>query len=163
MSASSPYLRLPLTRSCRRLRCQWCDERRTWATEWNDFVLYDESRFRLQHHDGRFEYGDTMSGQFYRSGVWKPPKGNSSKMPHSLGPLEFSSHAYLCKGQRAVATKLLDHHALSKKKDVEDSPAWYSKLNAQQRLNSQPSIMYAQVKQFRNTQFLEHFRYQFDL
>ncbi|GFW49197.1 uncharacterized protein TNCV_3057071 [Trichonephila clavipes] len=32
---------------------QWCDERRTWRTEWNDILFIDESFFRLQHHDCR--------------------------------------------------------------------------------------------------------------
>ncbi|GFV73175.1 hypothetical protein TNCV_3113231 [Trichonephila clavipes] len=32
---------------------QWCDERHTWTTEWNDIVITGESCFRLQHHDAR--------------------------------------------------------------------------------------------------------------
>ncbi|GFT72705.1 transposable element Tcb1 transposase [Trichonephila clavipes] len=44
---------LPLTRSHRRLRHQWCDERRMWVAEWNEDVFTDESRICLQHHDGR--------------------------------------------------------------------------------------------------------------
>ncbi|GFY02206.1 transposable element Tcb1 transposase [Trichonephila clavipes] len=36
----------------RRLRHQWCDERRMWAAEWNEVVFTDESRICLQHHDG---------------------------------------------------------------------------------------------------------------
>ncbi|GFX61605.1 transposable element Tc1 transposase [Trichonephila clavipes] len=36
-----------------RLRRQWCDERRTWTTEWNDILFTDESHFCLQQHDGR--------------------------------------------------------------------------------------------------------------
>lgn len=53
MSARRPLLRLPLSQNHRRLRRQWCDERRTWTTEWHDIVFTDESRFCLQHHDGR--------------------------------------------------------------------------------------------------------------
>ena len=53
MSARRPLLRLPLSQNHRRLRRQWCDERRTWRTEWNDIVFTDESRFCLQRHDGR--------------------------------------------------------------------------------------------------------------
>ncbi|UYV75151.1 K02A2.6-like [Cordylochernes scorpioides] len=45
--------RLPLTQNHRRLRRQWCDERRMWMAEWNEIVFNDESRFCLQHHDGR--------------------------------------------------------------------------------------------------------------
>ncbi|GFV52453.1 transposable element Tcb1 transposase [Trichonephila clavipes] len=46
-----PLLPLPLNGNHRRLRHQWCDERWTWTTEWNDIVFADESRFCLQHHD----------------------------------------------------------------------------------------------------------------
>ncbi|GFV06962.1 transposable element Tcb1 transposase [Trichonephila clavipes] len=53
LSARRPLLGLPLTRNHRRLRRQWCDERRMWAAEWNEVVFTDESRICLQHHDGR--------------------------------------------------------------------------------------------------------------
>ncbi|GFU07528.1 transposable element Tcb1 transposase [Trichonephila clavipes] len=53
LSARRPLLRLPLTQNHRRLRRQWCDERRMRAAEWNEAVFTDESRFCLQHHDGR--------------------------------------------------------------------------------------------------------------
>ncbi|KFM67390.1 Transposable element Tc1 transposase, partial [Stegodyphus mimosarum] len=52
LSARRPLLRLPLTQNHRRLRRQWCDERRMWTAEWNEIVFTDESRFCLQHHDG---------------------------------------------------------------------------------------------------------------
>ncbi|GFT83856.1 transposable element Tcb1 transposase [Trichonephila clavipes] len=42
-----------LTQNHRRLRRQWCDERRMWVAEWNEVVFTDESRICLQHHDGR--------------------------------------------------------------------------------------------------------------
>ncbi|GFS88248.1 uncharacterized protein TNCV_1158951, partial [Trichonephila clavipes] len=32
---------------------QWCNDRWTWTTEWNNIVVTDESCFYLQHHDGR--------------------------------------------------------------------------------------------------------------
>ncbi|GFV25072.1 transposable element Tcb1 transposase [Trichonephila clavipes] len=48
-----PLLGLPLTQNHRRLRHQWCDERRMWEAEWNEVVFTDESRICLQHHDGR--------------------------------------------------------------------------------------------------------------
>ncbi|KFM68472.1 hypothetical protein X975_07024, partial [Stegodyphus mimosarum] len=35
LSARRPLLRLPLTQNRRRLRRQWCDERRIWTAEWN--------------------------------------------------------------------------------------------------------------------------------
>ncbi|GFW55828.1 transposable element Tcb1 transposase [Trichonephila clavipes] len=53
MSAKRPLFRLSLARNHRRLCRQWCDERRTWTTEWNDRMFTDESLFCLQHHDGR--------------------------------------------------------------------------------------------------------------
>ncbi|GFY24333.1 transposable element Tcb1 transposase [Trichonephila clavipes] len=53
LSARRPLLGLPLTLNHRHLRHQWCDERRTWAAEWNEVVFTDESRICLQHHDGR--------------------------------------------------------------------------------------------------------------
>ncbi|GFU19493.1 transposable element Tcb1 transposase [Trichonephila clavipes] len=51
--ARRPLLGLPLTQNHRRLRHQWCDERRMWVADWNEVVFTDESRVCLQHHDGR--------------------------------------------------------------------------------------------------------------
>ncbi|GFY06612.1 transposable element Tcb1 transposase [Trichonephila clavipes] len=42
LSARRPLLGLPLTQNHRRLRRQWCDERRMWAAEWNEVVFADE-------------------------------------------------------------------------------------------------------------------------
>ncbi|KFM68744.1 Transposable element Tcb1 transposase, partial [Stegodyphus mimosarum] len=53
LSARRPLLLLPLTQNHRRLRRQWCDERRMLTAEWNEIVFTDESRFCLQQHDGR--------------------------------------------------------------------------------------------------------------
>ncbi|GFX52442.1 transposable element Tcb1 transposase [Trichonephila clavipes] len=53
LSARRPLLGLPLTQNHRRLRYQWCDERRMWVAEWNEVVFTDKSRICLQHHDGR--------------------------------------------------------------------------------------------------------------
>ncbi|GFW68113.1 transposable element Tcb1 transposase [Trichonephila clavipes] len=53
LSARRPLLGLPLTKNHRRLRRQWCDERRIWVAEWNEVVFNDESRIFLQHHDNR--------------------------------------------------------------------------------------------------------------
>ncbi|GFT33291.1 transposable element Tcb1 transposase [Trichonephila clavipes] len=41
------------TTNHRRLRHQWCEERRMWAAEWNEVVFTDESRICLQHYDDR--------------------------------------------------------------------------------------------------------------
>ncbi|GFV76347.1 transposable element Tcb1 transposase [Trichonephila clavipes] len=45
---TSILLALPLTQNHRRLRRQWCDERRMWAAEWNEVVFDEESRICLQ-------------------------------------------------------------------------------------------------------------------
>ncbi|GFX17764.1 transposable element Tcb1 transposase [Trichonephila clavipes] len=39
LSARSPLLGLPLTQNLRRLRHQWCDERRMRVAEWNEVVF----------------------------------------------------------------------------------------------------------------------------
>ncbi|GFT11718.1 transposable element Tcb1 transposase [Trichonephila clavipes] len=52
LSASHLLLGLPLTQNHRRLRSQWCNERRMWVAEWNEVVFTDESCICLQH-DGR--------------------------------------------------------------------------------------------------------------
>ncbi|GFT42112.1 transposable element Tcb1 transposase [Trichonephila clavipes] len=71
-----PLLGLLLTQKHRRLRRQWCDERRIWVAEWNEVVFTDESRICLKHHDGRIR-------------VWRP-RGermlNSCVMHHHTGP-----------------------------------------------------------------------------
>ncbi|GFT25183.1 transposable element Tc3 transposase [Trichonephila clavipes] len=76
LSARRPLLGLPLMQNHRSLRHQWCDERRMWATEWNEVVFTDESRISLQHHDGRIR-------------VWRH-RGermlNSCVMHHHTGP-----------------------------------------------------------------------------
>ncbi|GFV14072.1 transposable element Tcb1 transposase [Trichonephila clavipes] len=53
LSARRPLLGLPLTQKYRRLRRQWCDERRMWAAELDEVVFTDESRICLQHHAWR--------------------------------------------------------------------------------------------------------------
>ncbi|GFT31991.1 transposable element Tcb1 transposase [Trichonephila clavipes] len=51
LSVRHPLLGLPLTQNHRRLRRQWCVERRMWAAEGNQVVFTNESRLCLQHHD----------------------------------------------------------------------------------------------------------------
>ncbi|GFX67463.1 transposable element Tcb1 transposase [Trichonephila clavipes] len=76
LSARRPLFGLPLTQNHRRLRCQWCKERRMWAAERNEVVFSDESCICLQHHDGRIR-------------VWRH-RGermlNSCVMHHHTGP-----------------------------------------------------------------------------
>ncbi|GFX87016.1 transposable element Tcb1 transposase [Trichonephila clavipes] len=55
LSVRRLLLGLPLTQSHRRLWRQWYDERRMWVAECNEAVFTDESRFCLQHHDGRIQ------------------------------------------------------------------------------------------------------------
>ncbi|GFX43703.1 transposable element Tcb1 transposase [Trichonephila clavipes] len=47
-----PLLVLPLTQNHRRLRRQWCDERKMWVADGNELAYTVESRICLQHHDG---------------------------------------------------------------------------------------------------------------
>ncbi|GFT03917.1 transposable element Tcb1 transposase [Trichonephila clavipes] len=53
LSARRPLLGLPLKQNHRRLRHQWCDERRMWSAEWNEVAFTHQSRICLQHHDSR--------------------------------------------------------------------------------------------------------------
>ncbi|GFT41979.1 transposable element Tcb1 transposase [Trichonephila clavipes] len=53
LSARCPLLGLPLTQNHRRLRRQWCDERRMWVAEWNEVFFTDDSYICRQHHIGR--------------------------------------------------------------------------------------------------------------
>ncbi|GFU31745.1 transposable element Tcb1 transposase [Trichonephila clavipes] len=73
LSARRPLLGLPLTQNHRRLRRQWCDERRMWAAEWNEVVFTDESRICLQHHDSRIR-------------VWRHRGERMLNMHHHTGP-----------------------------------------------------------------------------
>ncbi|GFS75690.1 transposable element Tcb1 transposase [Trichonephila clavipes] len=73
--ARRSLLVLPLMQNHRRLRRQWCDERRMWVAEWKQFFT-DVSHICLQLHDGRIR-------------VWKH-RGermlNSCGMHHHTGP-----------------------------------------------------------------------------
>ncbi|GFW05837.1 transposable element Tcb1 transposase [Trichonephila clavipes] len=76
LSARRPLIGLLLTQNQRRLRYQWCDERRMCAAEWNEVVFTDESRICLQHHDGRIR-------------VWRHRREwmlNSCDVHHHIGP-----------------------------------------------------------------------------
>ncbi|GFW57266.1 uncharacterized protein TNCV_541801 [Trichonephila clavipes] len=76
LSFRCSLLGLPLTQNHRRLRRQWCDERRMWVAEGNEVVFTDESRICLQHHDGRIR-------------VWRHREErmlNSCFMHHNTGP-----------------------------------------------------------------------------
>ncbi|GFX78794.1 transposable element Tcb1 transposase [Trichonephila clavipes] len=62
LSARRPLIGLLLTLNHRRLRCQWCDERRMWVAEWNEVIFTDESRICLQHHDGLVAHTGIFQG-----------------------------------------------------------------------------------------------------
>ncbi|GFV28470.1 transposable element Tcb1 transposase [Trichonephila clavipes] len=76
LSARRPLLGIPFLQNHRRLRRQWCDERRMWMAEWNEVVFTEESRICQQNHDGRIR-------------VWRH-RGermlNSCVMHHHTGP-----------------------------------------------------------------------------
>ncbi|GBN01746.1 hypothetical protein AVEN_73116-1, partial [Araneus ventricosus] len=48
-----PVACIPLTTNHCRLRCEWCQARARWTTEWRSVVRSDESRFCLGASDGR--------------------------------------------------------------------------------------------------------------
>ncbi|GFU88931.1 transposable element Tcb1 transposase [Trichonephila clavipes] len=75
VSARRPLLGLPLTQNHRRLRRQWCDERRMWVAKLNEFVFTDESRICLQHHDGRIRVWRHLGERMLNSCVMHRPTG----------------------------------------------------------------------------------------
>ncbi|GFY13535.1 transposable element Tcb1 transposase [Trichonephila clavipes] len=69
LSTRHPLLGLPLTQNNRRLRLQWCDERRMWVAEWNEVVFTDESCICLQQHDGQIRIWRHRGEMMQNSGV----------------------------------------------------------------------------------------------
>ncbi|GFU11724.1 uncharacterized protein TNCV_2611181 [Trichonephila clavipes] len=136
LSARRPLLGLPLTQNHRCLRCEWCDERRMWAAEWNEVVFTDESRNYLQHHDGRIRvwghHGERMlnttlvlhrvlwygrywiSLSHYSSTHCRYFKTASATCPRCLSQLSFLN--FRAWPQPYFNKTMLDHtwHALSK-------------------------------------------------
>ncbi|GFT16418.1 transposable element Tcb2 transposase [Trichonephila clavipes] len=54
MVSRRPLRRLPMTPTHRRIHLEWCRAPRDWiATEWNQVVFSDESRFNLSKDDNR--------------------------------------------------------------------------------------------------------------
>ncbi|GFW78292.1 transposable element Tcb1 transposase [Trichonephila clavipes] len=51
LSARRPLLGLPLTQNHRRLRHQWCDERRMWMAEWNDASVCNTTMVGFESKD----------------------------------------------------------------------------------------------------------------
>ncbi|GFU74466.1 transposable element Tcb1 transposase [Trichonephila clavipes] len=75
LSARRPLLGLPLTQNHRRLRRQWCDERRMWTAEWNEGFFTDESRICLQHSDGRIRVWRHRGERMLNSCIMHCPTG----------------------------------------------------------------------------------------
>ncbi|GFT19261.1 transposable element Tcb1 transposase [Trichonephila clavipes] len=67
LSSRPSLLDPPLTQNHRRLRRQWCDERRMWALSWNAIFFSEESRICLQHHDGRSRFWRHRGGRMLNS------------------------------------------------------------------------------------------------
>ncbi|GFW85075.1 transposable element Tcb1 transposase [Trichonephila clavipes] len=75
LSARQPLLGLPLAQNHRRLRRQWCAERRMWVAEWNEVAFTDESRICLQQHDGRIRVWRHRGERMLNSCVIHRPTG----------------------------------------------------------------------------------------
>ncbi|GFV65515.1 transposable element Tcb1 transposase [Trichonephila clavipes] len=102
-----PLLGLPLTQNHRRLRRQWCDQRRMWAAEWNEVVFTDESRICLQHHDSQIRVWRHLGERMLNSCVMHRHTGPASGIMvwggigyHSRTPLvliagTLNSHRYI--------------------------------------------------------------------
>ncbi|GFT22762.1 uncharacterized protein TNCV_1856401 [Trichonephila clavipes] len=60
LSARRLLLGLPLTQNHRRLRHQWCDERRMWVAEWNEVSLLTNHASVCNTTMVGFESGDTV-------------------------------------------------------------------------------------------------------
>ncbi|GFW27822.1 transposable element Tcb1 transposase [Trichonephila clavipes] len=60
LSARRPLLGLPLTQNHRRLRRQWCNERRMSVAEWNEVVLLTSHASVCNTTILGFESGDTV-------------------------------------------------------------------------------------------------------
>ncbi|GFT25158.1 transposable element Tcb1 transposase [Trichonephila clavipes] len=88
LSARRLLLGLPLTQNHRRLRRQWCDERRMWVAEWNEVVFTDESHICLQHHDGRIRVWRHRGGRMLNSCVMHrhtgPAPGNGAGLATAI-------------------------------------------------------------------------------
>ncbi|MBJ5603976.1 hypothetical protein JGG68_24285, partial [Salmonella enterica subsp. enterica serovar Albany] len=55
--------RLPVTRSHRSHRLQWCRDRASWTTEWNRIVFSDESRFCVSSDSRRIRVWRRRGGR----------------------------------------------------------------------------------------------------
>ncbi|GFU57233.1 transposable element Tcb1 transposase [Trichonephila clavipes] len=86
LSARRSLLGPLLTQNHRRLRCQWCDESRMWAAEWNEVVFTDELSICLQHHDGRIR-------------VWRHRAEDAEQ-------LRYAPPHWSCTGQRYISEVL---------------------------------------------------------
>ncbi|GFW69188.1 transposable element Tcb1 transposase [Trichonephila clavipes] len=86
LSTRRQSLGLPLTQNHRRLRHQWCDEKRMWVAEWNEVGFFDESRICLQHHDGRIRVWRHRGERILNSCVMHHHTGNAPDIMIELLP-----------------------------------------------------------------------------
>ncbi|GFX90454.1 hypothetical protein TNCV_2073321 [Trichonephila clavipes] len=68
-----PLLGLPLTQNHRRLRRQWCDERKMRMAEWNEVVFTDKSLICLHHHDGQIRVWRHRRAVLLKLSIMAPP------------------------------------------------------------------------------------------
>ncbi|GFT76234.1 transposable element Tcb1 transposase [Trichonephila clavipes] len=109
LSARHPLLGLPLTQSHRRLRHQWCDERRMWAAESNEVVFTDKSRIFLQHHDARIRVWKHRGQRMLNSCVMHRHTGPAPGIMVCVG-IGYPSRTPLVR----IAGTLNSHHYISK-------------------------------------------------
>ncbi|UYV67849.1 hypothetical protein LAZ67_5002229 [Cordylochernes scorpioides] len=105
LSATRPFLRLPLSQNHKRLRRQWCDERRMWMAEWNEIVFTDEQRFCLQHHDGRIRVWRHREERMLTSCVMHRHTGPAPGIMRIYASLASNTHFLVF--QEAIGTKNL--------------------------------------------------------
>ncbi|GFU97478.1 transposable element Tcb1 transposase [Trichonephila clavipes] len=94
LSARRPLLGPPLTQNHRRVRRQWCDERRMWVAEWYEVVFTYESRIFLQHHDGRIRVWRHRGERMLNSCVMHHHTGTSPGIM-VWGGIEYNSRTPL--------------------------------------------------------------------
>ncbi|GFW15227.1 transposable element Tcb1 transposase [Trichonephila clavipes] len=126
LSARLPLLGLPLTQNHRRLRRQWCNERRMWVAEWNEVVFTDESRICLQHHDGRIRVWRHRGERMLKNCVMHRHTGPASDIMvwggigyHFCTPLvriagTLNSHRYISEVLEPVVIPYLQGFAIAR-------------------------------------------------
>ncbi|GFY05181.1 transposable element Tc1 transposase [Trichonephila clavipes] len=139
LSARRPLLGLPLTQNHRRLRRQWCDERRMWVAELNEVVFTDESRICLQHHDGWIR-------------VWRHCGGrmlNSYVMHHhtsALGIMSLSTATFQQDNAQPHVTRIVQRFFVNHQIESLPRPARSPDLSLLENMWSMVSQWLTQIK-----------------